>query len=284
MQRDAGTWNGWLLLSMLPSSTMKAIFCGLLSLVLSVSVHAKLVTKTVNYEQNGTKLTGYLAYDDGVTGKGKVPGVVVFPEWWGLNGYIKGRAEQLAKMGYIAFAADMYGNGESTTEPAKAKELAGQFYGKPLMAERGQAALDQLLKTDLVDENKVAAIGFCFGGSTSLALAYTGAPLTGVVTFHGGLIPAPADAAGKVKGKFLILHGALDPLVNKEAVDSFLKSMNDGKFDFQFVEYSGAVHGFTNPDADKAHAAGLDGLGYNAEAAARSWNQMKVFFSEIFGQ
>jgi dienelactone hydrolase len=132
-----------------------------------------------------------------------------------------------------------------------------------------------------VDEGKVAAIGFCFGGSTSLALAYTGAPLAGVVTFHGGLIPAPADAAEKTKAKFLILHGALDPHVNKESVDSFLKSMNDGKFDFEFVEYSGAVHAFTNPDADKFH---MDGIAYNAEAATRSWNQMKIFFGEIFGQ
>jgi dienelactone hydrolase len=263
---------------------MKAIFCGLLSLVLSVSVQAKLVTKTVSYEQNGTKLAGYLAYDDEVTGKRKEPGVVVFPEWWGLDDYIKGRANQLAKMGYVAFAADMYGDGQTTTQPAKAEELASQLYGKPLMAERAQAALDQLLKTGLVDQSKVAAIGFCFGGATSLALAYTGAPLAGVVTFHGGLIPAPADAAQKVKAKFLILHGALDPRVNKEAVDNFLKSMNEGKFDFQFIEYSGAVHAFTNPNADKARAAGLDGVGYNAEAAARSWNQMKVFFGEIFGR
>jgi len=249
-----------------------------------MNAHAKLVTKTVSYEQNGTKLEGYLAYNDSATEKGKVPGVVVFPEWWGLNDYIKSRAEQLANMGYVAFAADMYGDGQTTTEPAKAAEFAGKLYGKPLMAERAQAALDQLLKTGMVDESKVAAIGFCFGGATSLALAYTGAPLAGVVTFHGGLIPAPADAAEKTKAKFLILHGALDPLVNKEAVDSFLKSMNEGKFDFQFVEYSGAVHAFTNPDADKARAAGLDGVGYNAEAATRSWNQMKVFFNEIFGQ
>jgi dienelactone hydrolase len=184
-------------------------------------------------------------------------------------------------MGYVAFAADIYGDGQTTTQEAKAKELATQFYGKPLMAERAQAALDQLLKTGLVDESKVAAIGFCFGGATSLALAYTGAPLAGVVTFHGGLIPAPADAAEKTKAKFLILHGALDPRVNKEAVDSFLKSMNDAKCDFQFVEYSGAVHAFTNPDADEFH---LEGIGYNAEAATRAWNQMKTFFGEIFGQ
>jgi dienelactone hydrolase len=260
---------------------MKAISLCLLILASGISVHAKLVNKTVSYEQNGTKLEGYLAYDDSMTDKGKVPGVLVYPEWWGLNDYVKGRADQLAKLGYVAFAADIYGGGQSTTEPAKAKELSSQFYGKPLMAERAQAGLDQLLKTGLVDENKVAAIGFCFGGSTALALAYTGAPIVGVVTFHGGLIPAPADVAQKTKAKFLILHGALDPLVNKEAVDKFLKSMNDDKLDYQFIAYSGALHAFTNPFADKAH---VDGLGYNAEAAARSWNQMKVFFSEIFAQ
>lgn len=263
---------------------MKQSLLSLLILVSGITVHAKMVTKTVSYEHDGTKLEGYLAYDDSITDKGKVPGIIVFPEWWGLNDYIKGRADQLAAMGFVALAADMYGGGQSTTEPAKAKELAGQFYGKPLMAERAQAGLDQLLKTGLVDKDKVAAIGFCFGGSTALALAYSSAPMAGVVTFHGGLIPVPAGAGQTIKAKFLILHGALDPLVNKEAVDKFLQSMNDAKLDFQFTEYSGAVHAFTNPNADKAHAAGLDGVGYNAEAATRSWNQMKMFFGELFGQ
>jgi dienelactone hydrolase len=263
---------------------MNKISTAALVLAYAVSVQAKLVTKDVSYEQNGTKLVGFLAYDDSKTSGGKVPGIVVFPEWWGLNEYVKGRAQQLADLGYVAFAADMYGGGQTTIDPAKAQELAGPFYSNPaLMVGRAQAALDQLLKTGLVDETKIAAIGFCFGGSTSLALAYSGAPLTGVVTFHGGLIPAPADAAQKTKAKFLILHGALDPRVNKAAVDAFLKSMNDGKFDFQFIEYSGAVHSFTNPAADKAHAAGLEGVGYNKEAATRAWNQMQVFFNEIFG-
>jgi dienelactone hydrolase len=260
---------------------MKALSLSLLILASGMTVQGKLVTKTVSYEQNGTKLEGYLAYDDSITDKGKVPGIVVFPEWWGLNDYVKGRAEQLAGLGFVAFAADMYGGGQSTTEPAKAKELSGPFYGKPLMAERAQAALDQLLKTGFVDEKKVAAIGFCFGGSASLALAYSGAPLAGVVTFHGGLFPAPADVAQKTKAKFLILHGAMDPLVNKEIVDKFLKSMNDDKLDYEFVAYSGAAHSFTNPNSDKTH---LDGLGYNAEAATRAWNEMKAFFGEIFGQ
>jgi dienelactone hydrolase len=262
---------------------MKTLSIALLASICGISAQAKLVTKTVSYEQNGAKLEGFLAYDDSVTEKGKRPGIVVFPEWWGLNDYVKGRAQQLANLGYVAFAADMYGGGQTTTEPAKAKELAGPFYTNPtLMVGHAQAALDQLLKTGLVDETKVAAIGFCFGGSASLALAYSGAPLAGVVTFHGALIPAPADAAQKTKAKFLIMHGALDPLVNKEAVDAFLKSMNDGKFDYQFIAYSGALHAFSNPDADKAHAAGLNGVGYNAEAATRSWNQMQVFFNEIF--
>jgi dienelactone hydrolase len=148
------------------------------------------------------------------------------------------------------------------------------------MSERARLGLDQLLKTGLVDESKIAAIGFCFGGATSLALAYTGAPILGVVTFHGALIPPTPDAAQKTKAKFLILHGAVDPLVNKESVDAFLKAMNDGKFDYQFIEYSGAVHAFTNPNADKF---GLKGIAYNAEAASRSWNQMQQFFHEIFG-
>jgi len=259
---------------------MKAILLTLLTLGTAFYLRADLVTKPVSYEDNGTKLTGYLAYDDSVTAKGKVPGVLVFHEWWGLNDHIKGRTEQLAKMGYVAFAADMYGNGQSTTDPAKAKELSSQFYGKSLMAERAQAGLNQLLKTGLVDESKIASIGFCFGGATSLALAYTGAPLAGVVTFHGALLPPPADAGEKTKAKFLILHGALDPLVGKDSVDAFLKAMNEDKLDFQFLEYSGAVHAFTNPNADKA---GVEGLAYNAQAASRSWSQMQLFFHEIFG-
>jgi len=258
---------------------MKAILFTLLALGSALDLRADLVTRPVSYELNGTKLTGYLAYDDSVTAKGKVPGILVFHEWWGLNDYIKSRADQLAKMGYVAFAPDMFGNGQTTTDPAKAKELVSQFYGKSLMAERAQAGLDQLLKTGLVDQARIASIGFCFGGATSLALAYTGAPLVGVVTFHGALLPPPADVGQKTKAKFLILHGALDPLVGKDSVDAFLKAMNDSKLDFQFLEYSGAVHAFTNPNADKA---GVQGLGYNAEAASRSWNQMQLFFHEIF--
>lgn len=265
---------------------MKATLAVLLPLLSALPASGKLVTRTVAYEDAGVKLEGYLAYDDERTAQGKIPGVLVVHEWWGLNDYTRIRAEQLAKLGYVAFALDMYGAGQNTTDAKKAGELAKQFYGKPLMAERAQAGLNQLLQTGLVDPARVAAIGYCFGGSTVQALAYTGAPLAGIVSFHGGLIPVPADAAGKTKAKILICHGAIDPNVPATEVAAFTKSMNDGKFDYQFISYAGAVHAFTNPGADRLAAAnGMEGaIGYNAAADQRSWAHMQVFFAEIFAE
>ena len=253
----------------------------------TLSLSAKIITKPVAYEHAGVKLEGYLAYDDTkVSPDKKAPGVLVVPEWWGLTDYAKGRAEQIAKLGYVAFATDMYGAGVTTTEAKKAGELAGQFYGKPLMAERAQAGLDQLLATGLVEAGHVAAIGYCFGGSTVQALAYTGAPLAGIVSFHGGLIPVPADAAAKIKAKMLMCHGAVDPFIKPEELAAFTKAMNDGKFDYQFISYAGAIHAFTNPGADKLAAVnGLTGgIGYNAAADKHSWAHMKLFLKEIFGR
>jgi len=246
-----------------------------------VSSRAELVTKAVTYDQGGVKLEGYLSYNDATTSLR--PGILVIPEWWGLTDFAKDRARQLAQLGYVAFAVDMYGGGITTTDPKKAGELAGQFYGKPLMAERAQAALDQLLKTGLVDEKRIAAIGFCFGGAVCQALAYSGAPLAGIVSFHGSLLPASPEAAAKNHAKFLICHGALDPFTSPEAIATFKKSLDDAKIDYQFVYYSGAVHAFTNPGADALSAAnGLKGIGYNEPAARRSWQLMQQFFGEIF--
>lgn len=261
---------------------MKPIIMLLAFAATALPSFAKIVTRSVAYEHAGVKLEGYLAYDDAKPETEKAPGVLIIPEWWGLNDYVKGRAEKIAQLGYVAFAADMYGAGVATTDPKKAGELAGPFYGQPLMAERAQAGLDALRRNPRVDPARVAAIGYCFGGSTVQALAYSGAPLAGIVSFHGGLIPVPADAATKTKAKILICHGAIDPFVKKEALDAFLKSMNDGKFDYQFISYAGALHAFTNPDADKAAANGLNGVGYNAAADRRSWSHMKTFFKELF--
>ena len=263
---------------------MKSLLTLVAVLGLSIAGNAKIVTQAVAYEHDGVKLQGYTAFDDQKTTGHQVPAVLLVPEWWGLNDYVKGRAEKIARLGYIAFVADMYGAGISTTDAKKAAELATPFYGKPLMAERARAGLDQLLKNASVDSKHVAAIGYCFGGSTVQVLAYSGAPLAGIVSFHGGLVPASPDAAAKNKAKFLICHGAVDPFVKKEDLESFLKSMEEGKFDYQFISYAHAVHAFTNPDADKAAANGLSGVGYNAAADSRSWTHMKTFFDEVLAR
>jgi len=262
---------------------MKKLALLLALLAGALTMNAKIVTQSVAYEHAGVKLRGLLAYDDAkVSAAHHAPGVLVVPEWWGLTDYPKGRAQQLAALGYVAFAADMYGADVTTTDPKRASELAGQFYGKPLMAERAQAGLDQLLASGLVDASRVAAIGYCFGGSVVQALAFSGAPLAGIVSFHGGPVPVPADAATKVKAKILICHGAIDPFIKKEDIDTFTKALNDAKLDYQFVSYAGAVHAFTNPDADKVAAATGLPIAYNAAADHRSWAHMQAFFAEIF--
>lgn len=264
---------------------MKPSLFVLLAALCVPAASAKIVTQAVAYEHGGVQLEGFLAYDDtkfSATAKGA--GVVVLPEWWGLTEYPKSRAEQLAKLGYVAFAADMYGKGVVTADPKKAGELAGQFYGKPLMAERARAALDRLLATGLVDANRVAAIGYCFGGATAQALAWSGAPLAGIVSFHGSLIPPSPEAVAKNQAKVLICHGAVDPFIKPEELAAFTKAVDAGKLDYQFVSYAGAIHAFTNPKADEiARAAGLvGGVGYHAAADRRSWRHMQVFFGEIF--
>ena len=249
----------------------------------AISMNAKLITKPVAYEHAGVKLEGYLAYDDTkVSPDKKAPGVLVVPEWWGLTDYAKGRAEKIAQLGYVAFAADMYGAGVTTTDAKKAGELAGPFYGKPLMAARAQAGLDQLLATGLVDAPRVAAIGYCFGGSTVQALAFSGAPLAGIVSFHGSLIPPSAEAAAKNQAKILVCHGAVDPFITAEDIAAFKQALDAGKFDYQFISYAGAVHAFTNPGADELGKLNHLPIAYNAAADQRSWTHMKAFFSEIF--
>jgi len=265
---------------------MKALLAVTSLLLAALPASAKLVTRSVAYEQGGVKLEGYLAYDDALTAYGKLPGVLVVHEWWGLNDYARSRANQLAGLGYVAFAVDMFGGGQSTTEAKQAGAWAGEFYGKPLMAERAQAGLDQLLATGLVDHARVAAIGYCFGGSVVQVLACSGAPLAGIVSFHGGLIPVPADAAAKTKARILICNGGRDEFVPAKDINAFIESMNAGNFDYQFISYARAVHAFTNPAADAGAAAnGLQGkIAYNAAADHRSWQHMQDFFGEIFAK
>src|SRR6516225_7459903 len=170
---------------------------------------AAVQTKKVTYKHNGLECQGYLAWDDAV--KGPRPGVLVVHEWWGLNDYARKRAEQLAGLGYVAFACDMYGDGKVTEHPKEAGEFAGAVR-KDVQVWRGraQAALKVLQAQEQVDASKLAAIGYCFGGSTALQLAYTGADLKAVVTFHAGLVVPDAEQAKAIKAKVLVCHGAAD--------------------------------------------------------------------------
>lgn len=249
----------------------------LLVVSMALPLRAELVKKNVEYRHGDTVLEGYLVYQEGTTAKR--PGVLVIHEWWGVNDYARSRAEQLAEMGYVAFALDMYGKGVLAKTHDEAAQLASQYRGQPIIRTRAQAGLDVLAKYELVDPERIAAIGYCFGGTTALELAYSGANLAGIVSFHGGLVNPQPQEAEKIKAKLLVLHGADDPFVPPAQVDSFHNSLRDTPVDWQMIYYSDAVHTFTNP------AAGNDkstGVAYNEKADRRSWQHMQLFFDEIF--
>ena len=238
-----------------------------------------MITKECTYKLDTTTFKGFLAYDDAV--KGKRPGVLVVHEWWGLNDFARTQAKKLAGMGYVALAADMYGNGMNTTDPKVAGAMAGSLRGTPRLRERALAGLSELLRQPEVDTDRVAAIGFCFGGSAVLDLAYGGAKVKGVVTFHGGLFSPKEQDMKNIKTKFLVLHGADDPTMPRDSVLAFQESMRKSGADWQMVFYANAVHGFTNP------ANGTDnskGAAYNPLAAQRSWEQMKMFLNEVLAK
>ncbi len=250
----------------------------ILVLALATEVQAKLVTKAVEYKQDGAVGKGYLAYDDALTGRR--PGVLVVHEYWGLNDFARQKTEQLAGLGYVALAADIYGNGVVAKDPKEAGRLAGELRGnQPLLRARAQAALKALSEVPQVDPKRLAAIGFCFGGTTILELAYSGADLKGVVSFHGGLTAPKPKEFKDIKAAILVLHGADDPHVKAEDIAAFEKAMRQGGLDWQMVFFGGAVHAFMNPAAGSDKAAGV---AYEARAARRSWRYMQDFFKEIF--
>ena len=257
---------------------MRYAIAAALLMLLAADARAAVKTQVVEYRHGDTVLEGYLAYDDAVAEKR--PGVVVVHEWTGLDDYAKRRAEQLAGLGYVALAIDMYGKGVRPIDDKEAAALAGKYRGdRKLMRERAAAGLDVLRNNSMTDPRRVAAVGYCFGGTVVLEMARSGAPLAGVVSFHGGLdTPTPADARN-IKGKVLALHGADDPFAPAAQRAAFEDEMRKGGVDWQLVVYGGAVHGFTNPDngTDKSK-----GLAYDAAADRRSWQAMKDFFSEIF--
>ncbi len=244
------------------------------------NANPRIRTQTVDYLQGGAALEGYLAYDEQVTGPR--PGVLVVHEWWGINEYIRKRTERLASLGYFAFAADIYGKGNRAATREEAMALAGKFRSgtdRSLMRARVNAGLDELKNNPLVDRTRVAAIGYCFGGTVVLELARSGADLTGVVCFHGGLATPNPDDAKNIMAKVLVLNGADDPSVKPEQVAAFEEEMRRAGVDWQLVSYGHAVHGFTNPDNGTDNT---QGAAYNEKADSRSWAAMKNFFEEIF--
>lgn len=256
---------------------LSVLFTPVVMFLASTDVLAEIKTKTIEYKQGNTVLEGYLAYDDSI--KNKRPGVLVVHEWNGLQSYAKQRTEQLAKLGYIAFAADIYGKG---IRPKNRQESAAQAtiyrQDRKLLRERANAGLEVLRKFSLTDTKRIAAIGYCFGGGTVLELARSGANIAGVVSFHGNLdTPNPEDAEN-IQAKVLVLHGADDPFVPPQQVENFANEMRQAQVDWQLISYGGAVHAFTNP----LNKGGTKGVLYNRIADQRSWQAMGQFFAEIF--
>lgn len=248
------------------------------ALVWSTTAQAALRTQVVEYKQGNTVLEGYLVYDDAATGKR--PGVMVVHEWKGIGPYVKRRANQLAKMGYVAFAADIYGKGVRPKNPKEAGAEASKYRSnRALLRDRANAGLEVLRQQPLVDPKRVAAIGYCFGGGAVLELARSGADIAGVVSLHGNLdTPNPADAKN-IKAQVLVLHGGDDPIVPDEQVQAFKQEMRQAKINWELVSYGGAVHGFTNSESGNDPSGGV---AYNRTADRRSWEDMKQFFAEIF--
>jgi dienelactone hydrolase len=241
-------------------------------------LNAGIKTEKVIYKHGSEELEGFLAYDDSLP-KGQ-PGIVIVHDWMGPSEYTEMRAKQMAELGYVAFAADIYGKNLRPKSVDEASKAAGDFRNgdRKLLRARAKAAFDYLAKVQQVDKKKISAAGYCFGGTTVLEMARSGLPLNGVISFHGGLsTPNPKDAL-KIKAKLLVLHGAIDPYVPAEEVSGFMKEMNDAKTDYQFISYSGAVHAFSQK------GAGTDpktGAAYNEIADKRSFVAMREFLKEI---
>ncbi|TFH66011.1 MAG: dienelactone hydrolase family protein [Candidatus Zixiibacteriota bacterium] len=247
-------------------------------LLITTVAEGALKTQAVEYKDGDVTCEGYLAYDDTIAGLR--PGVLVVHEWMGLGPYAKMRADKLAQMGYVAFAADIYGKGVRPKNTDEAATQASIYRtDRQLMRRRAQAALQVLAENKSVDRKKIAAIGYCFGGGTVLELARSGADLAGVDSFHGNLDTPNLVDAKNIKGKILVQHGGSDPYVPAEQLATFEKEMTDAGVNWQVIIYGGAVHSFTNPDS------GTDptkGAAYNEQADKRSWLAMKQFFDEIF--
>jgi dienelactone hydrolase len=239
---------------------------------------AAVKAEPIAYKQDTAALEGLLVYD--AAGKGKLPGIVLVPDWMGMSDQARQYGEKVAKLGYVVFVADIYGKNVRPKDMKEASASSAIFKNdRALMRARAKAALEQLLKSSRVDASRTAAMGFCFGGGVALELARSGADLDAVVSFHGNLdTPHPEDAKN-IKGKVLVLHGADDPFVPQDQVKAFEDEMRAAKTDWSLVKYGNAVHAFTNPGAGNDPSKGM---AYNPEAEKRSFRAMQDLYQEIF--
>ncbi|WP_298734344.1 dienelactone hydrolase family protein [uncultured Chitinophaga sp.] len=240
----------------------------------------KLKEEAVTYKDDTSTLIGYVVYNE--ASDAKRPGVLVVPEWWGLNDYTKSRARQLAELGYVALAVDMYGNGLQAPTPDEAGKAAGAFYNNPgLIKSRMAAALAELKSFSQTDTGRVAAIGYCFGGAMVLNAAKMGLPFNGVVSFHGSLAGVNPDK-DLLKAKILVCHGGDDKFVSAQEEAQFKKGLDSIGADYTFKTYPGATHAFTNPAATETGKKFNMPITYNAAADSASWQDMRTFFARIF--
>ncbi len=245
------------------------------------AAYAAMQGREVVYEADGTTLKGYIAYDDAI--KGRRPGVLVVPEWWGQNEYARRRARMLAGLGYTAMAVDMYGNGKVVDNPDEAGKLAGAVYkDMPMAKRRFEAALQLLRKQATVDPNEIAAFGYCFGGGIALNMARMGEDLKGVASFHGGLGTATPAQPGMIKARIISFSGDADPTIGADQVAAFRQEMEHAGVNFRVVIYPGAKHAFTNPAADVMGKRFNLPIAYDAKADQDSWEQARVFLRDVF--
>lgn len=259
-------------------NTLSSLVAASLLLFGSVA-HAEIQTQEVEYKQGDTTLQGFFAWDDAI--KGKRPGVLVIHEWWGLNEHAREQAKRFAKAGYVGLAIDMFGKGKLATHPDDAKKFVAEATSNPTVAKaRFDAALALLKKRPEVNAKQIGAVGYCFGGAVALDMARAGEPLAFVGTFHGALATKTPGKKGAIKPRLLIMTGANDPMVDKAQVDAFKAEMTAAGAKYEVIEYPGAKHSFTNPDADKR---GIPGLAYDAKADQDSFAALLKLMSELFG-
>lgn len=254
---------------------MKKILC--LALLFSWMAHGKIKTETVEYIEGETVLEGYLAMP--ATLSKKTPTIILVHDWKGVGKQVKEKAEEMAKLGYIALAADIYGKGVRPASAEEAGKTAG-FYksNRKVLRLRAEAAINYLKTIKFADTDKLVAAGYCFGGTTVLEMARAGQNVAGVVSFHGGLDADNMTDAKNIKGQVLVLHGAVDPYVKPIELENFEKEMNTNNVDWRMIKYAGAVHSFTNKEAGNDNSKGA---AYNEKADRRSAVDFMAFLKEV---